>query len=277
MTVTGSISATHLTYLDWTNGDFETGDLTGWGTGGDAWSETNYASSDSTDPHGGSYCVLFTSTSTTDTIYISQTMNLTQVSSILFWNCWLDGDNVGVFTVSVDDVNVATYAEGAVHTWVQKIIDVADKTGSCSIKYILSTSTTTAPSTCQMYLDDLTVYDTDLISTATIEDHTKSWTADAYNNYTFILTSGASQGYSCKIMDTFTNYIQVPTTFTAINNINTLSGNYEDFEAAATFISGGGYWTAYNGWTNDDELQCIVSNLVAHTGTISMSINQGPE
>jgi len=127
----------------------------------------------------------------------------------------------------------------------------------------------------------LTYATTGIVSSATIEDSSKTWTADQFNtDGMFILTSGGVKGYSCPILDTFENYIQVPTTYAnIINNIRgyeTGYGNYEDFETGATT------------WTKDpqSELYGYVDfestgpggeTPSPHSGTYCCKISQGPE
>lgn len=77
---------------------------------------------------------------------------------------------------------------------------------------------------CIAYVDDIVVHTSTstcgIVLSATIEDNTKTWTASQLNGGIFLLTSGKAAGYSCTILDTFTNYIEVPTSFAnVINNI----------------------------------------------------------
>jgi hypothetical protein len=288
MTVTGTITATHLTYLTVSNGDFELGDLTGWSTGGDAWDETNIVAASDGDPYEGTYSAWFWNTSTTDPVYITQNIDLTSVSSILFYRKWhVDGNNVGVMTVSIGDTNVATYAEteSGAESYAQKTIDVSSFTDTSTLKFALTTSTTTSPDVCNYYLDYITLYPTDVVTVATIEDTYKSLSANQYNGYTFIITSGASLGQSCLISDTFANYIQVPTTFTAINHVNsevtetTYNGDFETGDLSEWTIECTATGTAVVGATYKDlgdygcQLYATIDTGVVNWATISQRVD----
>lgn len=132
---------------------------------------------------------------------------------------------------------------------------------------------------CILYIDDVVTYkQSGIVTSATIEDSSKTWTADQFNtDGMFILKSGAVQGFSCTILDTFENYIQVPTTFAniinSITSAHTIYGNYEDFETGATT------------WTKNDPLYIEFDSLgpsdeagsYPHSGTYCCRISQGPE
>jgi len=136
---------------------------------------------------------------------------------------------------------------------------------------------------CIAYVDDIVIHTSTstcgVVLSATIEDNRKTWTADQFNtDGMFILTSGDVKGYSCTILDTFENYIQVPTTFAnIINNIRGYDpgyGNYEDFETGATT------------WTKDPYSEGYVDfestgpggeTPSPHSGTYCCKIFQGPE
>ena len=278
--ISGNVTATTLTYLTLTNGDFETGDLTGWGTGGDAWGYiTSIVEVTDEDPYSGNYCASFTNVSTEDPVYITQSLDVTNVSSLIFWRKWYeDGNNVGVMTISIGDINVATYTESedGAHTYTQKTIDVSEYTGSSTIKFALTVDSEVEPAVCLYYLDNVDFYP-DVCTSATIEDNTKTWTADQLNNGMFILRSGDVTGFSTKITDTFGNYIQVGTTFAnIINNIN--SGT--SLHTATVTITNPNFSTGdFTGWnaacstefTGDEYATITVQSSTKYSGSYAVA------
>ncbi len=294
--ISGNVTATTLVYdsvavlVD--NGDFETGDWTSWTVGVTGTAATATILTDESATAYGSNAQFYTDGDYTHNVSIVQSsIDISSYTTLLFdYNVIIPGEveYEGEYTYGILDYLVDTGdGEGDLFGYINT--SSASGWTTFSTPLLESPATTTATlnftfwsntaTPCALYLDNIKFgYVQGECTSATIEDSSKDWTADQLNGYTFILTTGASKNYSCLITDTFSNYLQVPTTFTAINYVNTIFGNYEDFEDAATIVlNDGGFWTAYNGWTNDDELQVIMSNTIAHTGTICISINQGPE
>lgn len=248
-TETGTITATHLTYATavtelLSNGDFEMGELSPWTT---LYATTIVATTYKSDLNGGDYGCYF-ECNAGDVGGIIQTFSTIaeSVHSISFDYI----SDIGVI-VGLNGLDITT--ADATDTWT---------TFSTSGPFLSEEDPITNVENCHLYtgrgryveVDNISfmgVITTENISSATIEDSSKSWTADQFNtDGTFILTSGDVKGYSCKILDTFENYIQVSTTFAnIINNITVSTTYYSATEQLTNYSFETGNYT---GWEIDD-------------------------
>lgn len=233
--VTGTVTATHLTYSGWEylpNGDFETGDFTDWDVG-------VYGTATATivnDGDHGNVVQFYTDGDGSNLIYIAQydidTSNATGIK--IDYNVILNGEYHYGENVSYGSLVLIIepgYFEGgqiiyldtsATIDWTSKeyTLEVPDENSKVAIQFYNDFSEPF--SAC---IDNIVIHKPTstcgVVLSATIEDNRKTWTADQFNtDGMFILTSGDVKGYSCTILDTFENYIQVPTTFAnIINNI----------------------------------------------------------
>ncbi len=290
--VTGNVTATHLTYGYELipNGGFETGDLTGWSV------STPYDGATVT-VETGHYAKLVATTGLSQPCFvdISQSgLDLRTATSISLdykiatsTGAGSDPDvyfDVYLFYKSDEGAVLLSLDDPATGDLTNVICELTD---ACKIESATLTIRAWAwgipdndpISEIEVWVDDIKT--NNIVSSATIEDSSKTWTADQFNtDGMFILTSGDVKGYSCTILDTFENYIQVPTTFAnIINNIRGYDpgyGNYEDFETGATT------------WTKDpqSELYGYVDfestgpggeTPSPHSGTYCCKIFQGPE
>jgi hypothetical protein len=274
--VTGNVTATHLTYIYGLipNGDFETGDFTSWSTSvyntGTATittdeSATSYGSVAQFSAYGGTDLIALTQTGidTSDANNISIDYKILTASDDISFGIQI---NPGI---DVDGWQLIAIDCSATTDWTNLITALQTPSTSATVSLIMSGGVSSA------YLDNVKI--DSILTSATIEDSSKTWTADQFNtDGMFILTSGDVKGYSCTILDTFENYIQVPTTYAnIINNIRVYEtgyGNYEDFETGATT------------WTKDDELNIDFESTgpggetpSPHSGTYCCKISQGPE
>lgn len=226
-----------------------------------------------------------------DSVWATQSINVTSATGLSFWRQiqgWLgtgDYPATSLFTVTLGSTliyyNTLTgTTEGEIEStfteWENVIVDVSSYSGVQDLTFTAYATDALNGFSLQVNVDDVELLPSSIVS-ATIEDSSKTWTADQFNtDGMFILTSGDVKGYSCTILDTFENYIQVPTTYAnIINNIRVYEtgyGNYEDFETGATT------------WTKDDELNIDFESTgpggetpSPHSGTYCCKISQGPE
>jgi hypothetical protein len=273
--VTGNVTATTLTYATTivniaVNGDFETGVLYPWET---LYATTSVATTYKSDLNGGTYgCYFSCNAGDVGGIRQSFSTTVTEMHSISL-------DYISDIGVIIGLGGFDLFTLDATDTWTNFSTDGP---------FLYEEEPLTDINFCHLYtgrgnyaeVDNVSftgVITTGNVSSATIEDSSKTWTADQFNtDGMFILTSGDVKGYSCTILDTFENYIQVPTTFAnIINNIRVYEtgyGNYEDFETGATT------------WTKDDELNIDFESTgpggetpSPHSGTYCCKISQVPE
>lgn len=297
--VTGIVTATHLTYATTivnvvVNGDFETGDFTDWDVG-------VYGTATATivnDGDHGNVVQFYTDGDGSNLIYIAQydidTSNATGIK--IDYNVILNGEYHYGENVSYGSLVLIIepgYFQGgqiiyldtsATIDWTSKeyTLEVPDENSKIAIQFYNDFSEPF--SAC---IDNIVIHTSTstcgIVLSATIEDNTKTWTADQFNtDGMFILTSGDVKGYSCTILDTFENYIQVPTTFAnIINNITsayTTYGNYEDFETGATTWTKDPQSELYGYVDFESEGPYIDGEQEGgHSGSYCAKIRQGPE
>ena len=130
------------------NGGFETGDLTGWSSGGDKSTGSDYFSAtvQSDLKHSGSYsCKLFARTSSTGNwveVWIAQNVDLTGVDTLEFWyriteTSVEDDWPVTAFRVYIDSNTVfGISARNPMGSWEKVSINVSGYNGVHTIKFL---------------------------------------------------------------------------------------------------------------------------------------------
>lgn len=288
-TETGTITATHLKYtttVTISNGGFELGDLTDWST--DTWGKGQTSIDVATDEkHSGTYSCCLTASATdeytpwTDLIH---SVDVPSNSALTFYSYIksITGEGPGYLEIGIDDgtYHTLTYFVSEEGTWTKHDIDISAYSGTCDI--IFETGASCPNGSIVVYIDDVCVGES-VVTSATIEDNSKTWAADQFNtNGTFILTSGDVKGYSCKVLDTFENYIQVPTTFAnIINNIDSGTTYYPatNQPVNAYFETGDmtGWNTSLAGEGEGRFATMYVQSSTVYSGSYSLCCNQSCE
>lgn len=232
--VTGNVTATHLTYGGWEylpNGDFESG-FGNWSyycDGGTASvsTATYYSSGHSAKIESGTQYPGYGGIQADEITLISDT----SLIEYYYYVATCTGTcRFQIYEEVTDDVIYSYAIESVTDGFVSATFDLGDYgfvTGN-TLKLTFLTRVyggAYSGGDLTVYLDDVKI--NSALTVATIEDNRKTWTADQFNtDGMFILTSGDVKGYSCTILDTFENYIQVPTTFAnIINNITSQATN----------------------------------------------------
>ncbi len=131
-----------MTNLVTTNPGFETGNLTGWATGGTS-DGLVYVDSSVGVPEGTYACEFSWDSggyTTSGNLYISQAVTLADATQLTFYARWIsDGNNKGILRVYLDSDVIYTYNEsGGSHLWVNKSVDISAYSGSKTLKFELT-------------------------------------------------------------------------------------------------------------------------------------------
>jgi len=131
-----------------TNGDFETGDFTGWVYGGNMSPNVIYSPPWAAEAiYAGTYSVQLWAFMGEDST-VSQSVDFTGISTLTFW--WAAPDPTGVYKVSVDG-NSATLIGGSTD-WAQETIAVSGYEGVHTLTFTRDTGGSSMGS---LYIDDV--------------------------------------------------------------------------------------------------------------------------
>jgi len=133
---------------DFVNGDFETGDLTGWSSGGTGTATvgTDYA-------HSGTYGCQLASFQGNNEAWISQSIDMTDADTLTFWYYGVSF-GAGNFAVYIDGSSVWS-TSSTTSGWVQVSLDVSSYTGSHDVNFQVGNSPDVAGANAKVYLDDV--------------------------------------------------------------------------------------------------------------------------
>lgn len=245
--VTGTVTATHLTYqtveILVPNGDFEscepsTSYIPDWDI-----TFNNYATvtvATGALAYEGDFSVELYSQRPNSPAKIQQSYNTTATGISMYYNTDLGGIAQLVLGFDDGDTEVTTTVDAIVPEWSYIVLDISSVPNRATSGNVWVKTNIIEAGYCGATVDNIKAWvTTENVSSATIEDSSKTWTEDQFNtDGMFILKSGAVQGFSCTILDTFENYIQVPTTFAnIINNIESGTTYY----AATVQLTNGGF------------------------------------